>query len=181
MKVCLDACVLYPTVLREILTGCAEAGLFTPIWSARILEEWARATIKLGPGAQDVARGEIALMRNQFPKAEVIPRAGDIARLHLPDPDDIHVLAAAIAGGANVICTFNAKDFPRATLADEGLLRLDPDQLFQRFWSDAPVVLRDVTLQVHATAERLSGEAIPLRALLKRGRLPKLGKALTRT
>ncbi|MBL3553988.1 PIN domain-containing protein, partial [Rhodovulum sulfidophilum] len=43
MKVLLDACVLYPTVLREILLGVARRGGFTPLWSARILEEWARA------------------------------------------------------------------------------------------------------------------------------------------
>ena len=46
MKALLDACVLYPTVLREILTGVAGQGLYTPLWSDRILEEWARATRK---------------------------------------------------------------------------------------------------------------------------------------
>ncbi|MEY3307771.1 MAG: hypothetical protein RLZZ413_1809, partial [Pseudomonadota bacterium] len=50
MKIVLDACVLYPTVLREILIGVARAGLYTPLWSDRILEEWARATRKLGVG-----------------------------------------------------------------------------------------------------------------------------------
>ncbi len=72
MKLLLDACVLYPTVLREILIGCARAGLYTPpLWSARILEEWARATVKLGPQAEVFARGEIAMLRAVFPNAEV--------------------------------------------------------------------------------------------------------------
>ena len=61
VRVVLDACVLFPTVMREVLLGCAAAGLFAPRWSARILEEWARATVKLGPGAEVYARGEIAL------------------------------------------------------------------------------------------------------------------------
>jgi len=43
MKILLDACVLFPTILREILLAAAEETQFEPLWSARILEEWARA------------------------------------------------------------------------------------------------------------------------------------------
>ena len=60
MRVALDACVLFPTVLREMLLGAAAAGGFAPVWSARILEEWARATRRLPEGAEAVARAEIA-------------------------------------------------------------------------------------------------------------------------
>ena len=49
MKAVLDACVLYPTVLREILIGVADAGLYQPLWSARILDEWRHAAVRLGP------------------------------------------------------------------------------------------------------------------------------------
>ena len=52
MKAVLDACVIYPTVLREILTGVAALGLYEPLWSDRILREWTRATAKLGALAQ---------------------------------------------------------------------------------------------------------------------------------
>ena len=48
MKAVLDACVLFPTVLREILLGVAARGLYQPVWSDRILREWTRATAKLG-------------------------------------------------------------------------------------------------------------------------------------
>ena len=48
MKAVLDACVLYPTVLREILIGVADAGLYTPVWSPRILAEWRHAAARLG-------------------------------------------------------------------------------------------------------------------------------------
>ena len=60
MKILIDANVLYPTVMREVVLGVAKTGLFTPQWSARILEEWARAAIKLGPQGEAQARGEIA-------------------------------------------------------------------------------------------------------------------------
>jgi predicted nucleic acid-binding protein len=179
MRAVLDACVLFPTVLREILTGAAAAGLYQPVWSDRILEEWARATAKLGPAADVIARGEIAALRLAFPKAGVTADPGLTARLWLPDANDIHVLATAIAAGADVIVTFNAADFPRATLAEEGLTRLDPDQFLLSLHDAAPGQVADVCAAVRATAERLSGTPQPLRALLKRACLPRLGKRLT--
>ena len=178
MKILLDACVLFPTVLREILLGAAAAGLYEPLWSPRILEEWARATVKLGPGAETVARGEIALLSAGWPRASVLPRIGDLHRLWLPDPDDIHVLAAAIAGSADTIVTFNAKDFPRHTLAHEGLTRQDPDQFLLALHAQAPAAVQSAVAQVHATAQRLSGENLPLKPLFKRAGLPRLAKAL---
>jgi hypothetical protein len=180
MKALLDACVLYPTVLREILIGAARAGLYTPLWSDRILEEWARATVKLGPGAEDIARGEIAVLRAEFPGASVAPKAGLEARLHLPDLADIHVLAAAIAGGADVIVTSNAQDFPRQLLAEEGLSRMDPDEFLRALHAAEPLRVAAAVEAVRAKAEALSGEPQPVRALLKRARLPRLGKLLDR-
>lgn len=177
-KALLDACVLYPTVLREILAGAAGARLFTPLWSDRILEEWARATVKLGPGAEAVARGEIAALRAAFPAASVGVPEGLAARLWLPDPADLHVLAAAIAGHADLIVTFNAADFPRHLLAGEGLRREDPDAFLLDLWRAAPGAVEAVVETVRAEAERLSGAPQPLRPLLKRARLPRLGKAL---
>lgn len=179
MKVLLDACVLYPTVLREILIGVAEEGLYRPLWSARILEEWARAARRNGGATDEVfARGEIAVLRARFPEAEVAPRPGLEARLYLPDENDIHVLASAIAGGAEEILTFNATDFPRATLREEGLERRDPDGFLWQLWSENPGPVAGVVEKVRAEAERLSGEPRTLRGLLKRAKLHRLGKAL---
>ena len=100
MKVLLDTCVLYPTVMREVLLGVAKTGLFQPLWSQRILDEWSRAAIKLGPAGQVQADAEIAMVSVAWPKAQVRPPAGLLDRLWLPDQNDIHVLAAAIAGNA---------------------------------------------------------------------------------
>jgi predicted nucleic acid-binding protein len=179
MKVLLDACVLYPTVLREILLGVAGQGLFTPLWSARILEEWARAARKIGPTGEAQARAEIALLRAAWKGAEIAPRAGLEARLWLPDPADIHVLAAAIAGGADLILTFNALDFPANVLAEEGLRREGPDAFLMALWLAQPEAVATAVAGVQAEAARLSGEDLPVRALLKRARLPRLGKALS--
>lgn len=178
MKALLDACVLYPTVLREILLGVARAGLYQPLWSERILEEWARATVKLGPAAEVVARGEAVALRAAFPQAMVGERPGLAARLWLPDANDIHVLAAAISGGADLIVTFNAADFPRHTLAEEGLARQDPDQFLCALHAQAQAAVGVACEAVRARAELLSGVAQPMRALLKRAKLPRLAKAL---
>lgn len=80
MKLLLDTCVIYPTVMREVLLGVAKAGAFEPLWSERILEEWARAARKIGPTGEAQARGEIALVQATWPKASVRYREGTEAR-----------------------------------------------------------------------------------------------------
>ncbi len=178
MRALLDACVLYPTVMREMLVGAAEAGLYQPRWSPRILEEWARAAAKLGDGQETLARGEIAALSARWPEAAVRPHARDEARLWLPDPSDVHVLSAAIAGSADLIITLNAKDFPRHTLSEEGLERLSPDEFLRDLFDKHPDALIALGRAVQAEAERLSGESWPVRKLMKKARLPRLGKAL---
>ena len=71
MRAVLDANVLFPTILREILTDLAGAGLYVPLWSARILAEWRHAASRLGADQDAVAGAEIALLRIRFPQAEL--------------------------------------------------------------------------------------------------------------
>lgn len=179
MKAFLDACVLYPTVLREILMGCAAAGLFRPLWSPRVLEEWARAARKL-PEGETIARGEIALLRAAYPRAEVHPGRGTEARLWLPDPNDIHVLAAASDAGADVLVTANLRDFPKRDVAAEGMALRSPDAFLHELWLTQPDAVVAAVARVHERAETLGGEEIPLRTLLRRVRLARMGKALSR-
>ncbi len=178
MKAVLDACVLYPTVMREILLGVAAAGFYEPLISDRILREWTRATAKLGAGAQAVAEGEAALVRAAFPRAVVRERPDIEARLLLPDPNDVHVLAVAIAGHADAIVTFNAQDFPGHVLAAEGIARRDPDGFLWELHSHHPAEVARVVEGVRGKAEAISGQPIALKALMKRARLYRLGKAL---
>ncbi|NVO55553.1 PIN domain-containing protein [Rhodobacteraceae bacterium B1Z28] len=178
MKAVLDTCVIYPTVMREMLLGAAKLGHFVPFWSDRILEEWARAARKLGPVGEAQARAEVALAQAQWPDAARPVAPGLEQRLWLPDSADIHVLATAIAASADVIVTVNAKDFPRNILAEEGVERRDPDGLLHSFWLADPDGLGDVANRVLTEANRLSGDQWTLRGLMKKARLPRLGKAL---
>jgi predicted nucleic acid-binding protein len=177
-RVLIDTCVLYPTVMREMVLGVARGGAFEPIWSARILEEWARAAIKLGPVGEAQARAEIALLRSNWPGAERDAAPGLQVRLWLPDADDIHVLAVAVASSADIILTLNNKDFPRQILAEEGLSRADPDSYLHGIWQATPELVAPVAEAVLQEARRLSGEDWQMRALLKKARLPRLAKAL---
>ncbi|KAE9626481.1 RSP_2648 family PIN domain-containing protein [Parasedimentitalea maritima] len=178
MKLLLDTCVLYPTVMREMLLGAARLGHFVPLWSTRILGEWERAAIKLGPEGSAQACAEIALIRANWPQAELPAAQGLEQRLWLPDPADIHVLATAISGSADAIVTMNNKDFPRNILAEEGLKRLGPDELLHSIWLKDSAGMQQLGEQVLAVANRLSGSEWQIRPLLKKARLPRLAKAL---
>ncbi len=178
MRLLLDTCVIYPTVMRQMLLGAAKQGFFTPLWSARIIEEWQRAAEKLGPEGFVQAQAEAVLLAADWPVAEVSWVPSLEARLWLPDPADIHVLAAAIAGSADQIVTLNRKDFPRNILAEEGVGRVDPDALLYGFWQAQPGVIAEIANTIMHNARRLSGRDWELRALLKKARLPRLAKGL---
>ncbi len=178
MRVVLDACVLYPTVLREILLGAAKAGLFDPVWSERILREWVLASAKISPEAQVFAGGEAALVKAGFPRAMQGPQPQIEAKLSLPDANDIHVLAVAISSHADAIVTFNRVDFPRPILAEWQIDRRDPDGFLWELLGQNPAEMARIVEEVRATAERLSGAAMPLKTLMKRVQLYRLGKAL---
>jgi len=179
MKALLDTCVIYPTVMRQMLLGVAGQGAYTPLWSARIIEEWQRAAQKLGPDGVAQAQSEAVMLKASWSKAEVTWRPSLENRLWLPDPADTHVLAAAIAGSADVIVTLNAKDFPRNILTEEGLSRIDPDAFLHGFWQSQPETVQWVADRVLNEAIRLSGKNWEMRALLKKARLPRLAKALS--
>lgn len=176
MRGFLDACVLYPPLVRGLLIGAAEAGFFSPLWSARVLAEW-RISIarKKGLGAEDAAVAAQAALAERFPSALIAADPEIEAGIHLPDPADAHVLASAIAGGADVIITFNLRDFPRRVLAGHGIEARHPDGLLWEFWSKAPEQMEPL---VKAVLDQAGVEPDRVRAVLKRAKLPRFGKAL---
>lgn len=167
--------------MRAALIGAARAGLYIPIWSDRILEEWARAAARLGPAGEMIARGEIVVLKSEFPRAAIPEAKGLEARLYLPDENDIHVFASAIAGHADAIVTMNRKDFPGHILAEEGLDRRDPDNFLRAFCDTHPKKMVEIAAEITAEAQRLSGTDIDMRKLFKKARLPRFGKAVSHT
>ncbi|GAA4447332.1 hypothetical protein GCM10023189_03580 [Nibrella saemangeumensis] len=125
----LDACVLYPAPIRDILLHLADVELFTPKWTGRIHEEWTRNLLLNRP---DLTAGQLQktmeAMQKAFPDANISGYEVLIPSISLPDEDDCHVLAAAIRCGADVIVTFNLKDFPGEYLRQFDLDAQHPDQ-----------------------------------------------------
>ena len=178
MRVVIDACVLFPTVLRELVIGVAETGTFTPLWSLRILEEWRRAAARFGPMDEAIAEAEIARLRVRFPDANVTVLDETQARLALPDPNDVHVLAAAVDGQADELLTLNTRDFPTNALAAENVIRRHPDEFLLEWFHDDRQAVEQVVSQVLTRARDHGIDISNRRAILKKARLPRLGKAL---
>lgn len=129
---CLDTCVLWPSLQRDFLLSLAVEGLYRAVWSARILDELeygerAKWTDRgLAPeDARKRAQHLVRQMRSAFDDAEITGWEGLEGSYGLPDPDDEHVLAAAVVGGAGAIVTHNLKDFPADRLPS-GLVALAP-------------------------------------------------------
>lgn len=133
----LDACVLHGSLHADVLMSLATAELFSAKWSARIDDEWVRSIRSIRP---DVAEEKLMRRRDAMRKAVPdweVPESAILVLLpglSLPDPDDRHVLAAAIAGHADCIVTRNLRDFPEQALADFGVEAIHPDRFIICQW-----------------------------------------------
>ncbi len=122
-----DACVLYPAPLRDFLLRLATTGLFAAKWTDRIHDEWMRNVLSRRPELEHVLGRTRQLMDTAVADSLVTGYESLIDNLHLPDPDDRHVLAAAIRCNAQVIVTFNTRDFPESVLSLYGIEAMHPD------------------------------------------------------
>lgn len=129
-KVILDANVLYPAPIRDLLLNIADLNLIAPKWTELIQDEWVRNLIKNRPdlSAKNLNR-TIKIMNQVFPDAEIYDFEDLIDNLELPDENDRHVLAAGIKSNADAIITFNKKDFPKKYIKDFEIDILTPNEL----------------------------------------------------
>ncbi len=113
-----DANILYPAPLRDLFIRLAEAALVRARWTETIHEEWLRNVLKDNPqlSAKRLARTR-TLMDEAVRDCLVTGYEDLVDSLTLPDPDDRHVLAAAIRASADCIVTCNLKDFPPDALS----------------------------------------------------------------
>lgn len=125
--VLLDACVLYPAPLRDLLLRLATTGLFAAKWTDEIHDEWTRNLLSNRPELEEQITRTRALIDNAVPDCLVTNYEPLVSNLTLPDPDDRHVLAAAIRSGAQIIVTFNLKDFPEDVLSAYDIEPMHPD------------------------------------------------------
>nr|WP_292345916.1 PIN domain-containing protein [Mesorhizobium sp.] len=143
----MDACVLYPAPLRDLLVELAAGGgLYRAKWTEQIHDEWIRNLLQNRP---DLKPEQIYRTRDLMNRA-VLDCLVDgyqdlLPSLALPDENDRHVLAAAIVSAFDAIVTFNFRDFPKPVLDKYQLDLIHPDDfIFQQFGIDNAAVLVSV-------------------------------------
>src|SRR6185437_5706805 len=166
----LDACVLVPVSLADTLLRVAEKGLYRPLWSDRILVEAQDAIAEIRPGVDAAKR--FAVMRQAFSDALVTGWEGREAGISLPDPDDRHVVAAAIHGDAHAIVTANVADFPAAVLRPLGLEAVHPDDFLLDHLDLSPAAIVEVFSEQAADTRRPPLTRQELAAILGRAGVP---------
>lgn len=132
--VVLDACVLFPMVVRDVLLTLADHEFFNPKWSARLHDEWIRnlTAHRLAQNLAGDVQAKIEAIRNDmdraFPDAlvdTVLPETPDLGPV---DPKDRHVVMTAVAARADAVVTFNLRDFAAEhVLQTQNIEILHPD------------------------------------------------------
>lgn len=120
-----DTNVLYGALLNDFVLELADRGLYRPLWSKDILGELRRNLVEAGEDARLIEK-RMSTMTTYFPDAMVAGYDSLIPTMSC-DPKDRHVLAAAVRGGAEVLVTFNLRDFPDASTAHFDLEVVHPD------------------------------------------------------
>lgn len=183
----LDACVMMSGFLRPLLLDLAAAGLFSPLWTYKIGQEWQRNAARLWDIEPHVLEIEWSRMQERFPFADMGDVTEHEASLKHTDKKDKHVAAAGVAAVVKTDCspisvvTWNTKDFSRSELRRQQLGLIDPDRLLSLWWPMHQALLRqqiESTIQALVETGRRQPEATT--AMLKRDRLFRLAGCYAR-
>lgn len=128
LTVLFDACVLYPQTLRDLLVSLARTDLFRARWTDEINAEWTAKLLARNPGKSDRVARTLELVNQSVEDCLVTGYEDLVPTLEIPDPNDRHVLAAAIVAHADIIVTLNLSDFPPERLEPFGIDAQHPDQ-----------------------------------------------------
>lgn len=120
-----DTNVLYGALLNDLILELADRGLFRPLWSQDVLFELGKNLVKHGEDSALVQK-RIGTMEHYFADA-MVRGYEDLIPTMTNDEKDRHVLAAAIRGGAEVLVTFNLRDFPEPSVERFDLEIVHPD------------------------------------------------------
>ncbi len=135
----LDANVLFPQLLRDVLISLAASRAFEARWTLQIHAEWTRNVLKYRPDISPATLDNVcALMNDNVPNCLVTGFEPLIESLILPDEGDRHVLAAAIHSQSKFLVTLNLKDFPAPILASYGVEAIAPDPFLLLILQDEP-------------------------------------------
>jgi predicted nucleic acid-binding protein len=176
--VVLDANLLYPFQLRNLLVQFGMDSVIAPRWTARIHEEWIGNLVAAGRAPHERLLLTLDLMNGALPEAEVRNWEIYMDGLTMQDPDDCHVLAAALAAEAQTILTMNLRDFPDSALGPDGVIAVHPDRFLCGLYDADPELLRASTEMAHANLSRSAPSFADYLTALERQGLPQLVKRL---
>lgn len=170
----LDACVLYPIATADALMSLATTGLFAAKWTRHIEAEWMGALERSRPDLVGRLETRRDAMRDAVPDWEVEEAAWQLVAdgLALPDPDDCHVLAAALAGYADCIVTANLSDFPVEVTRPLGIDVIHPDAFVVAQWDLDPLVTIAAFRRMRARRKKPEATPSDFADALERGGLP---------
>lgn len=152
-KVVLDACVLANYGVANLLLLLAEKPrLYLPLWSEEILAETRRTQVEKFRWEERLAHSFQAQLRSEFPESLVNGHDHLVAQC-TNDLKDRHVLACAIHSKAEVILTFNLRDFQAEALAPWGITAIHPQDYMLMLFELEPL---HVVHQLGAVAQKRS-------------------------
>jgi predicted nucleic acid-binding protein len=146
-----DACLLYPAPLRDLMVRLAQTRRFRARWTHQIQDEWVQALLLNEPrlDPERLAR-TVELLNKAVPDCLVTGYEHLIDKLILPDPNDRHVLAAAIRAGAQAIVTMNLKHFPQEALDEFEIFARHPDDFILDLADLEPAIVTSIAKQQRA-------------------------------
>ena len=135
----LDANVLYPAPIRDILLQLARDDMYRARWTDDIQREWIEALLRNEPWRdRETLEQTQRKMESETRNAVIFGYKRLIQALDLPDANDRHVLAAAIVGQCDVIVTWNLKHFPDTEIGKFGIEAQSPDEFLVNHLDLAP-------------------------------------------
>ncbi|MEA3274519.1 MAG: PIN domain-containing protein [Pseudomonadota bacterium] len=168
-----DACIFYPAPLRDLLIRLARTRRFRARWTRQIHEEWTR---NLLADRKDLTKQQldwtVSQINGAVPDCLITGFEHIVNGLQLPDPNDRHVLAAAIRAGAAAIVTMNLRDFPDEILSEFEIFARHPDDFILDLADLEPQILERVAKEQRADLRNPPLSAEEFVANIRRQRLP---------
>jgi len=116
-----DTNVLVPASVRDLLMQLAVTGVFRAKWSQQVMDELRTVLVDRMRQSEEKVNQMMGVMVKHASDPLVEGFESTIDGLELPDPDDRHVLAAAVHANAGVIMTCNLKHFPATVMEPLGI------------------------------------------------------------
>ncbi|MGK7930902.1 MAG: PIN domain-containing protein [Microcystaceae cyanobacterium] len=169
----LDACVLHPMPLCDTLLCAAEAELYIPLFSQKILDETTNSLIRRERMDETKAKRYQQCITNTFPDSMIeVPES--LTQIMTNAPKDRHVLATAVIAKTDIIVTYNLKDFPKESLQPYGIEAQHPDEFLLNLCEQFSV--KELVKIIQEQADALKNPPKTLQQLLNKlnPQVPKL-------